>query len=280
MKKSLLLLLLIAFFAMEEGLAEAPVSGSVGVTVGVQHFDKSKKIFNDIRAKKANPFAFGLMAQVNYEIMTKLYAGVSVAFNFMNKKVKFDVTEDSLLKALETAAKASEKDSVADTIKTNLDKNLTPAVTLFNNKSFSSKRYRNMFTVIAHIGYRFTEAIFAEFGLGWARLNAKYKTISAPTVDDIKKYAGVTDDELHKQLFGDGLVTKASGSKVKELGNALVKNLTDSKTNSSAKIKKNGLIINGLVGYNVTSCCAITVSVNYVTSIKAYGANIGVSYRF
>lgn len=279
MKKSLLLSL-IAFFAIES-FADAPVSGSAGVTVGMQHFDKSKKILNDIRAKKANPFAFGIMAQINYDIMSKLYAGVSFAFNFMNKKVKFDMTEANLLSALETIAKETEDTADAASIKMNLAENLTPAVTLFNNKSFSSKRYRNMFTVIAHIGYRFTETIFAELGLGWARLNAKYKTISSPTVDDIKKYASVSDDKLYKALFGtDGLNTKDSGAKVTELGNTLVKRLTDSSVNSKAKIKKNGLIINGLVGFNVTSCCAVSVSVNYVTSIKAYGANIGVSYKF
>lgn len=280
MKKSLLLSL-IAFFAIES-FADAPVSGSAGVTVGMQHFDKSKKILNDIRAKKANPFAFGIMAQINYDIMSKLYAGVSFAFNFMNKKVKFDVTEDSLCKALETIAKETVLTAKADSIKTKLDKDLTPAVTLFNNKSFLSKRYRNMFTVIAHVGYRFTETIFAELGLGWARLNAKYKTISSPTVDDIKKYASVSTDELHKALFDSGEAgLKVDGTNpVPNMGNTLVKRLTDSSVNSKAKIKKNGLIINGLVGFNVTSCCAVSVSVNYVTSIKAYGANIGVSYKF
>lgn len=279
MKKSLLLSL-IAFFAIES-FADAPVSGSAGVTVGMQHFDKSKKILNDIRAKKANPFAFGIMAQINYDIMSKLYAGVSFAFNFMNKKVKFDMTEANLLSALETIANETVPESTAEQIKTSLKTNLTPAVTLFNNKSFISKRYRNMFTVIAHIGYRFTETIFAELGLGWARLNAKYKTISSPTLDDIKKYASVSTDELHTALFGEGITTKPSDStKVTELGNTLVKRLTDSSVNSKAKIKKNGLIINGLVGFNVTSCCAVSVSVNYVTSIKAYGANIGVSYKF
>lgn len=278
MKKSLLLSL-IAFFAIES-FADAPVSGSAGVTVGMQHFDKSKKILNDIRAKKANPFAFGIMAQINYDIMSKLYAGVSLGFNFMNKKVKFDMTEANLLSALETIANETVPESTAEQIKTSLKTNLTPAVTLFNNKSFISKRYRNMFTVIAHIGYRFTETIFAELGLGWARLNAKYKTISSPTVDDIKKYASVSIDELHTALFGTGIETKASSSKVPNMGNTLVKRLTDSSVNSKAKIKKNGLIINGLVGFNVTSCCAVSVSVNYVTSIKAYGANIGVSYKF
>lgn len=279
MKKSLLLSL-IAFFAIES-FADAPVSGSAGVTVGMQHFDKSKKILNDIRAKKANPFAFGIMAQINYDIMSKLYAGVSFAFNFMNKKVKFDVTEANLLSALETIANETVLESTAEQIKTSLDTSLTPAVTLFNNKSFISKRYRNMFTVIAHIGYRFTETIFAELGLGWARLNAKYKTISSPTLDDIKKYASVSTDELHTALFGEGITTKPSDStKVTNMGNTLVKRLTDSSVNSKAKIKKNGLIINGLVGFNVTSCCAVSVSVNYVTSIKAYGANIGVSYKF
>lgn len=279
MKKSLLLSL-IAFFAIES-FADAPVSGSAGVTVGMQHFDKSKKILNDIRAKKANPFAFGIMAQINYDIMPKLYAGVSFAFNFMNKKVKFDMTEANLLSALETIANETVPESTAEQIKTSLKTNLTPAVTLFNNKSFISKRYRNMFTVIAHIGYRFTETIFAELGLGWARLNAKYKTISSPTVDDIKKYASVSTDELHTALFGEGITTKPSDStKVTNMGNTLVKRLTDSSVNSKAKIKKNGLIINGLVGFNVTSCCAVSVSVNYVTSIKAYGANIGVSYKF
>lgn len=279
MKKSLLLSL-IAFFAIES-FADAPVSGSAGVTVGMQHFDKSKKILNDIRAKKANPFAFGIMAQINYDIMSKLYAGVSFAFNFMNKKVKFDMTEANLLSALETIANETVPESTAEKIKTSLDTNLTPAVTLFNNKSFISKRYRNMFTVIAHIGYRFTETIFAELGLGWARLNAKYKTISSPTVDDIKKYASVSTDELHTALFDTGITTKPSDStKVTNMGNTLVKRLTDSSVNSKAKIKKNGLIINGLVGFNVTSCCAVSVSVNYVTSIKAYGANIGVSYKF
>lgn len=279
MKKSLLLSL-IAFFAIES-FADAPVSGSAGVTVGMQHFDKSKKILNDIRAKKANPFAFGIMAQINYDIMSKLYAGVSFAFNFMNKKVKFDMTEANLLSALETIAKETQSAATAEKIKESLKTNLTPAVTLFNNKSFLSKRYRNMFTVIAHIGYRFTETIFAELGLGWARLNAKYKTISSPTLDDIKKYASVSTDELHTALFGEGITTKPSDStKVTELGNTLVKRLTDSSVNSKAKIKKNGLIINGLVGFNVTSCCAVSVSVNYVTSIKAYGANIGVSYKF
>lgn len=279
MKKSLLLSL-IAFFAIES-FADAPVSGSAGVTVGMQHFDKSKKILNDIRAKKANPFAFGIMAQINYDIMSKLYAGVSLGFNFMNKKVKFDVTEANLLSALETIANETVLESTAEQIKTSLDTSLTPAVTLFNNKSFISKRYRNMFTVIAHIGYRFTETIFAELGLGWARLNAKYKTISSPTLDDIKKYASVSTDELHTALFGEGITTKPSDStKVTNMGNTLVKRLTDSSVNSKAKIKKNGLIINGLVGFNVTSCCAVSVSVNYVTSIKAYGANIGVSYKF
>lgn len=280
MKKSLLLSL-IAFFAIES-FADAPVSGSAGVTVGMQHFDKSKKILNDIRAKKANPFAFGIMAQINYDIMSKLYAGVSLGFNFMNKKVKFDVTEANLLSALETIANETVLESTAEQIKTSLDTSLTPAVTLFNNKSFISKRYRNMFTVIAHIGYRFTETIFAELGLGWARLNAKYKTISSPTVDDIKKYASVSTDELHKALFDSGEAgLKVDGTNpVPNMGNTLVKRLTDSSVNSKAKIKKNGLIINGLVGFNVTSCCAVSVSVNYVTSIKAYGANIGVSYKF
>lgn len=291
MKKSLLVLSICALFASDV-MADAQVSGSVGVEAGVQNFKKSKKIISNsdtLRFKKLNNFVFGLFADCNYNITPDFYVGLDIGLKFMNKKAKLNIDEASLVAGIMSVdTPISSKVLTETNIKhaNGLGGALSDAISLFGNKKFLSIRYKTMFTLGAHFGYRFNSTVFAELGFAWARLNAKYRTTNVASAADLEKFISDTKNATlaYNALFepAKGIVdgTASDGSAHPELGKKLVAALTDSKVNKNAKIKKNGLQIRGLVGFNVASNCAVHVAVNYVTTIKSWGAALGVSYKF
>lgn len=290
MKKSLLVLSICALFASDV-MADAQVSGSVGVEAGVQNFKKSKKIISNsdtLRFKKLNNFVFGLFADCNYNITPDFYVGLDIGLKFMNKKAKLNIDEASLvagIMSVDTAVKSTVLTEENIKNKTDGIGNIQSDVLgLFSNKKFLSIRYKTMFTLGAHFGYRFNSTVFAELGFAWARLNAKYRTTNVASAADLEKFLDKTKAEsVYTKLFdiSNGILDSASTAAAHpELGKKLVAALTDSKVNKNAKIKKNGLQIRGLVGFNVASNCAVHVAVNYVTTIKSWGAALGVSYKF
>lgn len=288
MKKSLLVLSICALFASDV-MADAQVSGSVGVEAGVQNFKKSKKIISNsdtLRFKKLNNFVFGLFADCNYNITPDFYVGLDIGLKFMNKKAKLNIDEASLVAGIMSVDTAVSSTVLTDTdIKnttTGIGKIQSDVLGLFSNKKFLSIRYKTMFTLGAHFGYRFNSTVFAELGFAWARLNAKYRTTNVASAADLEKFLDKTKAATaYEKLFdiSNGITDSSSGAHP-ELGKKLVAALTDSKVNKNAKIKKNGLQIRGLVGFNVASNCAVHVAVNYVTTIKSWGAALGVSYKF
>lgn len=288
MKKSLLVLSICALFASDV-MADAQVSGSVGVEAGVQNFKKSKKIISNsdtLRFKKLNNFVFGLFADCNYNITPDFYVGLDIGLKFMNKKAKLNIDEASLVAGI-----MSVDTPISSTVLT--EENIKhesegigaikgDVLGLFSNKKFLSIRYKTMFTLGAHFGYRFNSTVFAELGFAWARLNAKYRTTNVASAADLEKFLDTAKAATaYEKLFdiSKGITDGSSGAHP-ELGKKLVAALTDSKVNKNAKIKKNGLQIRGLVGFNVASNCAVHVAVNYVTTIKSWGAALGVSYKF
>lgn len=290
MKKSLLVLSICALFASDV-MADAQVSGSVGVEAGVQNFKKSKKIISNsdtLRFKKLNNFVFGLFADCNYNITPDFYVGLDIGLKFMNKKAKLNIDEASLVAGIMSVDTPISSKVLTETdikhTSTGIGKIQSDVLGLFSNKKFLSIRYKTMFTLGAHFGYRFNSTVFAELGFAWARLNAKYRTTNVASAADLEKFldktkAATAYEKLFDANTSNGILDTDSG-KHPELGKKLVAALTDSKVNKNAKIKKNGLQIRGLVGFNVASNCAVHVAVNYVTTIKSWGAALGVSYKF
>lgn len=288
MKKSLLVLSICALF-ISEVRSDAQVSGSVGVEAGTQNFKKSKKIIKDndtLRFKKLNNFIFGLFADCNYNVTPDFYVGLDISINFMNKKAKLNIDEASLVAGImsvdtKVGSKVLTKDDIANA-SDGIGKIKSDVLGLFSDKKFFSIRYKTVFTLGAHFGYRFNSTVYAELGFAWARLNAKYKTTNVASAADLEKFLDKTKAAaVYEKLFDASKGIADSNSDAHpELGKKLIAALTDSKVNKDAKIKKNGLRIRGLVGVNVASNCAVHIAVNYITTIKSWGAALGVSYKF
>lgn len=289
MKKSLLVLSICALF-ISEVRSDAQVSGSVGVEAGTQNFKKSKKIIKDndtLRFKKLNNFIFGLFADCNYNVTPDFYVGLDISINFMNKKAKLNIDEASLVAGIMSVdtkvdSKVLTKENILDTTD-GIGDVKSDVLGLFSDKKFLSIRYKTVFTLGAHFGYRFNSTVYVELGFAWARLNAKYKTTNVASAADLEKFLDKTKaTTVYSTLFdADTSNGISDDSKTHpELGKKLVAALTDSKVNKDAKIKKNGLRIRGLVGVNVASNCAVHIAVNYITTIKSWGAALGVSYKF
>lgn len=233
-------------------------SGSAGLDLSGVSVGGQKKKMGDVKMGFGSKSAFmpGASAEVNYAFGNKLYAGADASFGWINKSVKFDgskITSENY-KAVASAF------GITDDLGFD-DADISAFKTLLGDKKLLKKRIKHLFALGAHVGYEFCKKFKAQFGLGWAHLNAKYRKLDAK--NDNNKLAWDSSSNI---------ATSANVTKVDptvKLWNAL-------KPESVKKIKKNGFRISALGAYKVMNHCEVTLGMSYTTSVKVwtYGAGV------
>lgn len=247
MKKYLAMLL--CMFALNTNVQAYTINGSVGVNVDAISYEKQKATVSTatVKFKSVTPVMWGVGGDLNVALPKNFYAGVDLNIGFMSKKAGFNasqITTNTLAKALTGHDTVDEKD-------------VPGLVKLLENKSLLNKKHKTLFSIDAHVGYKFKNKAIVQLGLGWAHSNQKYKKTA------------LTDTSAE-------VVAVKGGGTAANIANAWTA-LVPSKIR---KLKKNGLEIKGLVGYNFTPRWGATASVSYLTNIKAWRGGVGVRANF
>lgn len=247
MKKYLAMLL--CMFALNTNVQAYTLNGSFGVNVDAVSYDKQKAKVSSttVKFKSVTPVMWGFSGDVNVALQKNFYAGVDVNIGFMSKKAGLNASN---IKTADLAKTLTGHDTVDE-------KDVPGLVKLAENKSLLNKKHKTLFSIDAHVGYKFKNKAIVQLGLGWAHSNQKYN----------KKSLTATSSEV--------VAVKDAGSAA-NIANAWTA-LVPSKIR---KLKKNGLEIKGLVGYNFTPRWGATASVSYLTNIKAWRGGVGVRANF
>lgn len=140
-------------------------------------------------------------------------------------------------------------------------------ILLNDNKSVLHNRLGNLVSIGINLGYRINNRIYLNLGVGLAHFNSKYKftdydKIKQKVAEVAKKRFTFTPENTiaSSPLFYNFLLTNP---------NYIVK-----------KIKRNGIEIKGLIGFNLTKSIDFNTQVGYITGVKFLYFGMGVLYNF